>query len=140
MTRMAKKPPPVTAIASEDRNAGSQHGNATLFAMRMKKLRVVIFQEGEWLCAHCLEYGFATQARSLDQLRFAIERMIAGHIAISLANGLKPFKNRRRAPEKYWKLFRQSKISLPPQSFGLRVKRSGIRIPAPEIRVAALAA
>jgi hypothetical protein len=109
-------------------------------AMRLKKLRVLIFQEGEWLCAHCLEYNFATQARTLDDLRYAIERMIAGHIAISLANGLKPFKNRRRAPEKYWTLFRRSKIALPPKSFGLRIKKSGVSIPTPEIRVAALAA
>ena len=108
--------------------------------MSLKKLRVVIFQEGEWLCAHCLEYAFATQAKTLDELRYGIERMIVGHIAISLANGVKPFKNRRRAPEKYWKLFRRSKISLPPQSFGLRIKKSGVSIPTPEIRVAALAA
>jgi hypothetical protein len=108
--------------------------------MSPKKLRVVVFQEGEWLCAHCLEYDFATQARTLDRLRYGIERMIVGHIAISLANGLKPFKNRHRAPEKYWQLFRRSKICLPPKSFGLRIKKSGVSIPAPEIRVAALAA
>jgi predicted RNase H-like HicB family nuclease len=106
----------------------------------MKRLRVVIFQEGEWLCAHCLEHNFATQAKTLEDLRYAIERMIVGHIAISLANGVKPFKNRRRAPAKYWDLFRRSKISLPPQSFGLRIKKSGVSIPTPEIRVAPLAA
>src|SRR2546425_13196589 len=106
----------------------------------MKRLRVVIFQEGEWLCAHCLEYDFATQAKTLENLRYAIERMIIGHIAISLANGVKPFKNRRRAPEKYWTLFRRSKIALPPQSFSLRIKKNGVSFPIPEIRVAPLAA
>jgi hypothetical protein len=35
--------------------------------MPKTKLRVVIFQEGNWLCAHCLEYDFAMQARSLDE-------------------------------------------------------------------------
>lgn len=109
-------------------------------AMNLKKLRVVIFQEGPWLCAHCLEYGFATQAKILDDLRFDLERMIVGHIAISLAHGLKPFRNRRRAAEKYWTLFKRSKILLPPQSFGLRLKQRGVRIPTPEIRVAPLAA
>ena len=104
------------------------------------RLRVVIFQEGEWLCARCLEYGFATQAKSLDDLRYDLERMIAGHVAISLANGLKPFRNARKAPPKYWELFKRSKISLPPQTFGLRIKRRGIKIPTPEIRVAPLAA
>src|SRR5438105_15834309 len=106
--------------------------------MNLKKLRVVIFQEGEWLCAHCLEYDFATQAKTLEDLRYAIERMIVGHIAISLANGLKPFRNERRAPKKYWTLFERSKIVLPRES--LKIKKRGVKIPTPEIRVASLAA
>lgn len=108
--------------------------------MPRTKLRVVIFQEGDWLCAHCLEYDFATQARSLDALRRDLDRMIAGHVAISLAHGLKPFANRRRAPERYWALFRRSKIALPPQSFGIKIRQRGVNIPIPEIRVAPLAA
>ena len=92
--------------------------------MNLKKLRVVIFQEGEWLCAHSLEYDFATQAKTLDALRYAIERMIVGHIAISLANGLKPFKNERRAPKKYWTLFERSKIALPPAKLWSQVQEA----------------
>ena len=108
--------------------------------MSKAKLRIVIFQEGDWLCAHCLEYDFATQARSLDALRRDLERLIVGHVAICLANGLKPFANRRRAPERYWALFRRSKIALPPQRFGIKSKQRGVKIPTPEIRVAPLAA
>ena len=108
--------------------------------MRATKLRVVIFQEGEWLCAHCLEYDFATQARSLDGLRLDLERMIVGHVEVSLAHGLKPFANRRRAPERYWTLFRRSKITLPPERFGIKIKQRGVKIPTTEIRVAPLAA
>lgn len=108
--------------------------------MRSTKLRIVIFQEGEWLCAHCLEYDFSTQAKSLDDLRYDLERMIVGHIAVSLANGLKPFRNGKRAPEKYWMMFKRSKICLPQQSFGLKIKKRGVKIPTPEIRVAPLAA
>ena len=115
--------------------------NATLqIAMRDSRLRVVIFQEGEWLYAHCLEHDFATQAKSLSDLRSGLERLIAGHIAISLKHGLKPFRNVRRAPDKYWELFRRSKISLPLQAFGFRIKKRGIKIPTPEIRVAPLVA
>ncbi len=109
-------------------------------AMRNRRLRVVIFQEGEWLCAHGLEYDFATQAKSLRELRYELERMIAGQIAISLKHGLRPFQNVGRAPEKYWKMFRRSKISLPSQTFGFRIKKRGITVPIPEIRVAALVA
>lgn len=108
--------------------------------MQKTKLRIIIFQEGDWLCAHCLDYDFATQARSLEALRFDLERMIVGHVAISLENGLKPFANLRRAPEKYWTLFRRSKITLPEQRFGIKIKQRGVKIPTPEIRVAPLAA
>jgi hypothetical protein len=108
--------------------------------MPKTKLRFVIFQEGNWLCAHCLEYDFATQARSLDALRLDLERLLVGHVAISLAHGLKPFANRRRAPERYWALFRRSKITFPRQRFGIKIKQRGVKIPTPEIRVAPLAA
>ncbi len=82
-----------------------------------------------------LEHDFATQAKSLSDLRSGLERLIAGHIAISLKHGLKPFRNVRRAPDKYWELFRRPKISLPVQTFGFRIKKRGIKIPTPEIRV-----
>jgi predicted RNase H-like HicB family nuclease len=104
------------------------------------KLRIVIFQEGDWLCAHCLEYDFATQAKTLDDLRYDLERMIVGHIAVSLENGLEPFRDAHRAPKKFWTLFNRSKISLSRQSFGLKIKKRGVKIPTPEIRVAPLAA
>ena len=109
-------------------------------AMHKSKLRVVIFQEGDWLCAHCLEYDFATQARSLDALRLELERMIVGHVEVSLTHGLRPFANRRRAPERYWTLFRRSKITLPQPRFGIKIKQRGVKLPTPEIRVAPLAA
>ena len=108
--------------------------------MPKTKLRVVIFQEGDWLCAHCLEYDFATQARSLDALGLDLERMLVGHVEVSFAHGLKPFANRRQAPQKYWTLFRRSRITLPPQRFGIKVKQRGVTIPIQEIRVAPLAA
>lgn len=108
--------------------------------MHKSKLRIVIFQEGEWLCAHCLEHDLATQAKSLDALRYDLERMIAGHIAVSLANGLKPFRNGRRAPKKYWMMFKRSKICLPQQSFGLKIKQRRVKIPTSEVRIAPLAA
>ena len=108
--------------------------------MRNTKLRVVIFQEGDWLCGHCLEYDFATQARSLDALHLDLERMIVGHVEVSLAHGLRPFANRRRAPERYWTLFRRSKITLSQPRFGIKITQRGVKVPVPEIRVAPLAA
>ena len=59
---------------------------------------------------------------------------------MALKTGLRPLQNVRRAPEKYGELFRRSKITLPLQTFGFRVKKRGVKVPTPEIRVASLAA
>ena len=37
-------------------------------AVRKYAIRAVVFQEGEWLCAQCLEYDLVAQAKSLQQL------------------------------------------------------------------------
>lgn len=108
--------------------------------MKPARLRVVVFQEGDWLCARCLEYDLGTQARNLEDLLADLQRMILGHIAICAENGLTPFSKLRRAPKKYWDMFRRSKICLPPKTFGFRVNRRGVKLGPPEIRVAPLAA
>lgn len=102
-------------------------------------LRVVIFQDGDWLCAQCLEYDLATQARTLDGLRRDLERIVAGHVAASLKNGLVPFQALRPAPKKFWKMFERSRIPLPSERFRFKLRRPGVKLPAPEIRVAAAA-
>ncbi|MDP3768257.1 MAG: hypothetical protein Q8S13_09590 [Dehalococcoidia bacterium] len=108
--------------------------------MKPPKLRVVVFQEGDWLCAQCLEYDLGTQARTLEALLADLQRVIWGHIAICAENDLKPFSMLRRAPKKYWDMFRRSKICLPPHTFGFKVSRRGVKLPRPEIRVAPVAA
>ncbi len=84
----------------------------------IKTMRVVIFQEGEWLCAQVLEYDLAVQAKSLSSAYRRLRRMLEGHIAVRLAHGKPPFVDLRPAPRKYWNMFRRS------------------RIPRPEVRVA----
>jgi hypothetical protein len=108
--------------------------------MKPTRLRVLVFQEGDWLCAQCLEYDLGAQARNLEGLLADLERTILGHMAICVENNLKPFSMLRRAPKKYWDLFRRSKICLPPQTFGFKVSRRAVTLPRPEIRVAPLAA
>lgn len=108
--------------------------------MKPTKLSMVVFQEGDWLCAQCLELDFATQAKTLPDLLYDLQKMIVGHIAISRENGLKPFAKVGRAPKKYWDMFRRSKITLPPQKFAFKIGRRGIKLLRPEIRVAAQAA
>jgi hypothetical protein len=104
-------------------------------------IRAIVFQEGEWLCARCLEYGFAVQARTLPQLSRALQLFLVGHIAVRLRHNQRPFQDLRRAPEKYWAMFRQSRLRLPAPVFKIGVlKSNGVVIAPPQIRIAASSA
>jgi hypothetical protein len=105
---------------------------------RKYAVRAVVFQEGEWLCAQCLEYDLAAQAKTLQQLSRALQRLIVGHVVVRLRHKQPPFRDLPRAPEKYWAMFRQSRLTLPAPVFRLgALKSHGVVIAPPQIRVAA---
>jgi hypothetical protein len=104
-------------------------------------IRAIVFQEGDWLSAQCLEYDIATQAKTLDDLSYELQRIIVGHFTISRRLGKEPFEGIPKAPDKYWKMFERSKIPLPqPKLFFKATSTPGIKIPRPELRVAPIAA
>ncbi len=106
---------------------------------RTKKhaIRAVVFQEGEWLCAQCLEYDLVVQAKNLQQLSRALQRMIVGHIVVRLRYKQQPFRDLPRAPEKYWTMFKRSRLVLPTEMFKLTALRShGVVVAAPQVRIA----
>ena len=101
-------------------------------------IRAVVFQEGEWLCAQCLEYDLVAQAKSLRQLSRALKRLIVGHVAVRLRHRQQPFRDLPRAPEKYWAMFRHSRLTLPAPMFRLDILKShGVVIAPPQLRIAA---
>ncbi len=107
-------------------------------AARKYAVRAVVFQEGEWLCAQCLEYDLVAQAKSLQQLSRALQRLIVGHVAVRLHHKQQPFRDLPRAPEKYWAMFRWSRLKLPAPMFKLVALRShGVVVAPPQARVAA---
>jgi hypothetical protein len=97
-------------------------------------IRAVVFQEGDWLCVQCLEYDLATQAKNLPQLYKAFNRLIIGHIALRVRHNQRPFAGLARAPQKYWTMFRRSRLALPTQTF--RLKTQGFVVRPSEFRVA----
>jgi len=106
---------------------------------RRYAIRAVVFQEGEWLCAQCLEYDLVAQAKSLPQLARALERLIVGHIAVRLRQKQQPFRDLPRAPKKYWTMFRRSRLLLPAPMFKVGALRShGVTVARPQVRIAAL--
>ena len=107
-------------------------------AVRKYAIRAVVFQEGDWLCARCLEYDLVVQAKNLRQLSRALQRLVVGHIAVRLRHKQRPFRDLPRAPEKYWAMFRRSRLKLPAPLFKLGVLRShGVVVAPPRVRVAA---
>jgi hypothetical protein len=100
-------------------------------------VRAVVFQEGEWLCAQCLEYDLVAQAKSLPRLSRALQQLIVSHVVVRLRHERQPFRDLPRAPEKYWTMFRQSRLALPAPMFKLGALRSrGVVIAPPRIRIA----
>lgn len=70
---------------------------------------------------------------------YELERLIVGHMAIAVENGLEPFHGLKSAPARFWQWFEQSKIPLaaPPPSFTAEdLNRGGVVVQPPEIRVA----
>jgi hypothetical protein len=105
---------------------------------RKYAIRAVVFQEGDWLCAQCLEYDLVAQAKSLPRLCRALQLLIVGHVAVRLHHKRQPFRDLPRAPEKYWAMFRQSRLALPAPMFKLGALRShGVVVAPPRIRIAA---
>jgi len=105
---------------------------------RRYAVRAVVFQEGEWLCAQCLEYDFVVQAKTLRQLSRNLQLFVAGHIAVRVRHEQRPFQDFRRAPERYWAMFRRSRLKLPAPMFKLgALKSHGVVVEPPQIRIAA---
>lgn len=102
-------------------------------------IRAVVYQQGDSLCAQCLECDIATQAKNLDDLCYDLERLIIGHIAIGLEHGFDALSRTRPAPKRYWEMFRRSRIELPPQKLRFRLKTRGITVLPPQIRIVAAA-
>ncbi len=103
----------------------------------IRAMSILVFQEGEQLCARWLEHDLAVQAKTLPSLYARLHRMIVGHIAVRLAHGQQPFEDLPPAPRKYRDMFDRSKITLPSEMFNFSVKSRALKIPPPTVRVAA---
>jgi hypothetical protein len=99
-------------------------------ARRKYAIRAIVFQEGDWLCAQCLEYNLVAQAKSLPKVCRALQQLIVGHVVVRLRHGQEPFGDLPKAPAKYWTMFRQSRLALP------ALRSHGVVIAAPQVRIA----
>ena len=111
----------------------------SLMEPRQVAVRVVVFQEDERVCAQCLEYDIAAQGQTLDDCLYQLGRLIVGHLAISTEKGFEPFRDLKRAPQRFWEWFEQSRIPLTstPLPFAAdELARKGVIVEPSQIRVA----
>lgn len=108
--------------------------------VREIRLRVLFIEGDEWWSAQCLEHDIATQAETLKDLFYEMERMLVSHMAQAAEEGSEPFAGIGPAPEKYWKIFEQSQIHMERPAAGIKPRESTPPQIHPTIRVAEQAA
>jgi len=75
-------------------------------------ISAVIFQEGEWWIAQCLEHDISAQAESPSELHYELERVLFAHLCASAQEGRQPFEGLGPAPKKYWRMWEKSKLTV----------------------------
>ena len=92
------------------------------------QISAIVFQDGGWWAAQCLEYDLAAQARTLSDLRYELQRVIATHVAASEALGQEPFENLKPAPQKYWDMYMAAQIRLEADDLPFRLPAGATQI------------
>lgn len=102
-------------------------------------ISAVLFQEGDWWSAQCLEYDIAAQAKTLPALYDELERVLAAHITVSLELDKEPFAGFNPAPKKFWDMYRDAKLWLEGDRLPFRLPKPTSIFPLmPDLRIAEL--
>jgi len=109
---------------------------------RGTSIHTIIYQMGsadsaQVLCAQVLEFNIGAQAPTLRQLYRRLYRAIVGHIAVRRAHGMEPYADLPPVPEKYWEMYKRSKVPLPLQVIRVPSERAKAKISV-EMKVAPL--
>ena len=68
-------------------------------------IHIVVFPEGEWWIAQCLEYDLCTAQRRLEDLPAEIRRFLKVQILGSLELKIEPFSGFAPAPKRFWRMY-----------------------------------
>jgi predicted RNase H-like HicB family nuclease len=92
-------------------------GNAEALPMGNIRIRVVIFREGTWWCAQCLEFDIAAQAETKEDLKAELHQILMTHVEFDRQSGRKPFDGLKPAPRLFFDLFEKSKSPVDEKTF-----------------------
>jgi hypothetical protein len=68
-------------------------------------IRTILFREGGWWVAQCLDVDIAAQAKTEADLQYELGRLLIGHVMASEKLGAEPFANLPPAPRRFWDMF-----------------------------------
>ena len=72
-------------------------------AEEKSKIKVLLFPEGDYLIAQCLDYDLAVQGRTIHKLKDRFVSILKAHVFLAKENGETPFENLSPAPAEYWR-------------------------------------
>jgi hypothetical protein len=100
-------------------------------------ISVVMFQEGEWWTAQCLEYDIAAQAETVPALCYEFVRVLFGHMVANVEFDREPFEGIGPAPEEYWHMFTEAKVHIQSDRLPFRVPPTltAYMIPTTDLRI-----
>src|SRR5207244_11393778 len=71
-------------------------------------IRVLVFREGDWWIAQCLEHDICIQARTVEDIRPELERVLTAHYLLTESSKT-PFHGMPRAPQVFWDRYEDAK-------------------------------
>ena len=75
-----------------------------------KTISVLIERAGDWWVAQCLQHDLATQARTISELHYEIQRLLIAHIVACEDQGIEPFQI-PPAPKEFWVKYEATQIA-----------------------------
>jgi len=75
-----------------------------------KTISVLIERAGDWWVAQCLQHDLATQARTISELHYEIQRLLIAHIVACEHQGIEPFQI-PPAPREFWAKYEATQIA-----------------------------
>lgn len=100
------------------------------------EFRVLFFEHETSWAAQCLERDIAMQARTLQDLVSEVERVLVAHFSVAEELGVEPFAGIPRAPEAYWRLYKNSPVTVGISKHPFKLDGASGRLAPPAIRIA----
>lgn len=93
-------------------------------------IRVLIFKDGDYLVAQCLEHDVAAQGKSMKELMDSFCYSFFGHVQLAEEFGEVPLADLGEAPPVYWRMYDEAiKLANRQLKAPCKVKKSKITAP-----------